>query len=399
MVEQTLSGNRDVNDLSISVLTSIEDLPIVRNFWETHQAFPHVDFIEYCETIKSGSNEKKPDILCVRRKGELVGLVAARFERVKMSFRMGYWKVRSWPVGTLVVEHAAVMGRLSELEAEQIALDLFQALRAGVASVIQVRYLCTESPLYAALRRIPSVLCRDRVVEFNNHWRLVLPETYRQFYESRTKNTQSNIRRNSNRFLKEYRDRFRIVRYDSVHDLDAAVRAVEPIASRTYHRRLGTGFADTPEFRSAWARYARRGWLCVHALLVDDRPIAFWAGRIYNKRFVLDFTGYDPDFQSYNVGAFLWLKKIEEFCANHEVTTYDFGYSDESYKRNFGTEAIEEASFCIFAPSIEGLALQFARLMTTGATEATKTLLKQSNLLPSLKKLAKNLATRSTAPQ
>lgn len=397
-MEQVSSENMALNDLSIKLLASIEDLSIVRSFWEEHQAFPHIDFIEYCEAISSGSSGEKPHVLCLHRNGKLIGLVVTRREQVQIPLRLGYWKVRSWPVGTLVVEHAAAMGCISALEAQQIAAELVKALRTGLASVIQVKYLCTASPLYSALHKIPSVLCRDRVVEFNNHWRLVLPETYLQFYESRTKNTQSNIRRNSNRFLNEYKDRFRIVRYGGLHDLDAAIKAVESIASRTYHRRLGTGFADTPEFRSAWARYARRGWLCVHVLVVDDRPAAFWAGRIYRKRFVLDFTGYDPNFQSYNVGMFLWLKKIEEFCASHEINTYDFGYSDESYKRNFGTEATEEASFCVFAPSVEGLALQFARLTTNGATEAAKAFLKASKLLPKLKKLAKTLATRSGAP-
>ena len=94
---------------------------------------------------------------------------------------------------------------------------------------------------------------------------------------------------------------------------------------------------------------------------------------------------------------FLWLKKIEEFCASHEIDTYDFAYSDESYKHNFGAEATEEASFCVFAPRLEGLALQLARLSTKGAIEAAKALLKASKLFPKLKKLAKNLATRSTS--
>jgi hypothetical protein len=62
-----------------------------------------------------------------------------------------------------------------------------------------------------------------------------------------------------------------------------------------------------------------------------------------------------------------------------------------------GTEATEEASFCVFAPRLEGLALQLARLSTNGATEAAKALLKASKLFPKLKNLAKNLATRSTA--
>lgn len=380
--------------LAIEILNSPGDISRARDFWERHQSNPRVDFVEYSNSIQSRSDTTAPFVLALRRQGELSALVIGRIDDIALRFRLAYWEPISTPIRTLLIEHGGVMGDMSAAEAELMAAEILTAAKDGAASIVKVRYLATASPLYVALRKVTPLLSSDPVIEFNQHWTLDLPETYQKFYKSRSKNTQSNFRQYSNRVIKEFGDRIRIVRYGKLHELESAVQAVESIASRTYHRGLGIGFADTPELRAAWAREAERGWLCVHLLLIDDRPTAFWAGKIYRGRYILEFTGYDPDLEYYHLGQFLWLKAIDEFCASREINIYDFGHSDEPYKRSIGTAATEEACFCIFPPTGQGAWLKLLRIITSGTTMLAKFILKETNFLSRFKKAIKKSLTR-----
>ena len=50
----------------------------------------------------------------------------------------------------------------------------------------------------------------------------------------------------------------------------------ERIASTTYQRALGAGFADTPERRALTEVALAKGWLRAYLLYVRGEPIAFW---------------------------------------------------------------------------------------------------------------------------
>ena len=379
--------------LELNVIRKLDDIENIRSFWEQNESFPDMDLELYCEQIRSSNGQIRPLILTLYKNGQPQALIAGRIKAEVPNWKIGYLAVCRRPVQCLEIAYAGILGQLSAADGQLFVEQLLAELGRGQFSFLKVSYLATSSPIYPALRNVLGPLSRE-VMERNQHWVLDFPATYEEFYKSRSSNTKSNIRQYNNRIRKKFGDSIRITHFRHREDIPAAIEAIEKIASRTYHRRLIGGFTDTPELRSMWAFAAERGWLSVHVMHIDEQPIAFWSGYVYKKRYILHFTGYDPDYHYFHPGMHLLLRMFEEFCESQEVKTFDYGFSHEDYKRHLGTRATEEASIYVFAPTFNGTRLSATQLLTSGTTQAVKYILMRTNMLNRFKKGLKRWATQ-----
>jgi CelD/BcsL family acetyltransferase involved in cellulose biosynthesis len=129
----------------------------------------------------------------------------------------------------------------------------------------------------------------------------------------------------------------------------------EAIASKTYQRGLGVGFANNAQNRALVELGAQRGWWAGWILSVADKPIAFWTGMTYLDCCYGYWTGYDSAYAEYDVGSLVFLKVVDSLCAAG-VKRIDFGIGSALYKERFGDERKVETSFRIFAPTASGMA-------------------------------------------
>ena len=92
-------------------------------------------------------------------------------------------------------------------------------------------------------------------------------------------------------------------------------------------------------------------------------------------------------------GTFLIMRVMEGLCGHAEdenVTQVDWGLGDAEYKALLGTHEWQEASVYVFAPTIEGLALNLIRTPAMVADVQLKRVLQRAKLLRRVKRLWRN---------
>jgi hypothetical protein len=57
---------------------------------------------------------------------------------------------------------------------------------------------------------------------------------------------------------------------------------------------------------------AKRGWLRIFILYLEEKPAAFWMGTIYDHCLQADQVGYDPVWGEFSPGIFLFLTILED---------------------------------------------------------------------------------------
>jgi CelD/BcsL family acetyltransferase involved in cellulose biosynthesis len=170
--------------------------------------------------------------------------------------------------------------------------------------------------------------------------------------------------------------------------LDILFRDVDQIASATYQRALGVGFADTPEMRGRMQLAAQRGWLQAFVLYLAGRPAAFWIGTRYRSCFFSDFMGYDVTHAKYSPGMYLILKGIEHFCEQNgpeRVAEVDFGLGDAQYKQVLASRSWLEESWYIYSSTLRGATLNLSRTLTGVVDKSARTMLRKMKLEDSIK--------------
>jgi CelD/BcsL family acetyltransferase involved in cellulose biosynthesis len=97
-----------------------------------------------------------------------------------------------------------------------------------------------------------------------------------------------------------------------------------------------------PFHQSVAAGFLQRGWLRLHALLLDDRSIAVIYAFAHRNRAYSYITGFDPDAAYCSPGVLLLHRAVEQ--AIHDgARELDMLRGEESYKYDWGPERRENA--------------------------------------------------------
>ncbi len=376
----------------VRVLRTPAEIEKVRAFWHAHQWFPDSDIDLFLRQIEESNAAIEPFVLEVSREGETTSLIIGQRKRHKVDWRLGYLTVFAKAVRAVEVVPGGVIGDLSQSDAEQAIAALLKHLRQGDADMVLLKYLDRHGPLCDAARALPPPVCRDLFPEEVTHWILDLPNSFEEFYKSRSKNTKSNIRKYNNRIIKTFDSNIWIGTFRTPQEFDQAIGLIDPIAAETYQRGIGVGFEDTPEVRAVWRLAAARGWLRMDVLFADERPIAFWAGFTYAGSYLIVHTGYLPELQYVHPGQYLLMKIVEDLCADPDVSQVDFGYSEAAYKRNFGSRHFAQSTICLFAPNLKGVGLNLTRAAIFGLNSIAKQVLKRFNALDRVRKVLRRRA-------
>ena len=182
----------------------------------------------------------------------------------------------------------------------------------------------------------------------------------------------------------DFRD-IEIETFRSPDQVDRLMRDAEAVASTSYQRGLGVGFADTPIIRGRLEFEAHNGWLQGHILYLDSKPVALWITSVRNKVAVSDYLAFNPDYAKYAPGTYLIISAIEGL---RDVDRVDFGGGDASYKELFANELQREATVYIFAPTFKSIAVN---ALHTGAHAAHQS---AKRALPHLAAIKRRWRTR-----
>jgi hypothetical protein len=155
----------------------------------------------------------------------------------------------------------------------------------------------------------------------------------------------------------------------------------------TYQHGLGVGLECNDATRNTFLEVARGGWLQAHVLFIDGEPCAFQHGVAYGRKYFIEQMGFDPKWKDHNVGSVLFLHVLEGLCGgNGDGCTIDFGFGDANYKRSYGTQCWNEASFYVFAPRWRPILVNLLTSSATCLSNGLARLLQKTGLIGRLKR-------------
>jgi hypothetical protein len=351
---------------AVRVLRSESEVEELRDAWMQAEQHPNSDIDFFRTVLHSSPGILYPYVLVVDRGADGRAFLVGRIEEVRLDLRIGYVHTPQPLVRAMVFIYGGLLGDPSSEECRALADAMVNHLKAGEADVAFFNHLRADSPLYEALSHRRGFVSRDHCASLSTHWQLTLPRRSEEFWARLSCNARRMLRKHMRGLVQAYPGQVKIECLGKTSELEEIIRKVESIADKTYQRGLGVGFIDSPDALSRLRLKAEKGWLRVHILSLDGVPCAFWSWTLYKGVLHGDYTGYDPAYRGVSPGMFLLIRIIEELCGQggeDAVAAIDFGLGDARYKTELADQHWMDASFCLYAPNLRGVALNAYRTM------------------------------------
>jgi hypothetical protein len=378
-----LSTRPESSGRTIEILDNWSSLASVSQWWMRWQHNPNadVDFVRFILQIRPEC--RHPYVVSVRHGDDPQALLIGRLEHPRVSIRVGYLQVARPEVRLISFLHGGLLGSLDQQSSDELVRVIVDRLTRGDADAVHFAHLRQDSPLAGSLQKVGGRIRRDIFPSVQVHRSLRIPGNAESFYAGLSPKVRKNQKWQAKKLFESFNQQVEMRSYTVPNDLETIFRDVDQIASNTYQRGLGVGFADTPEMRGRMELSARKGWLQAFILYLAGKPAAFWVGTRYRNRFFSDYMGYDTAHGKYSPGMYLVLKGIEHFCSQagpDRITEVDFGLGDAQYKQVLATESWMEQSSYLYAPNASGVALNLSRTLTGVIDKSAKAVLRKFNL-------------------
>jgi GNAT acetyltransferase-like protein len=368
------------HEYTTSVARTFDAVENLRETWMRMGCrYVDADLDFYLTVIHTRSEMKRPHVILVEKAGRPVAMLVGRLENVPLASKIGYKTLYSPVVRSISIVYGGVLGRFPPVASALALADLRRSLAAGEADIIFFPKLTLDSPLLRATQQTPF-LYRGHFSKPNRHWRLNLPDSMDAYLASLSHQTRANVRRYARRLLQDFGDGAHVRVFRHKKDCDEMFADLEIVASKTYQRGLGVGFANEERHRSLISLGLDRNWFRAYVLYLANKPCAFWLGNRYAGTFATGAPGYDPAYAHYNVGTYVHMKMIEDLIDEGDIRAIDYGFGDADYKQRFGNQHWEERDVLIFASSLKGLKINAARTAILGTAQLGKRIIDRGSV-------------------
>jgi GNAT acetyltransferase-like protein len=385
LLTRFVSGKESVNSgVSLRVLRSEVELQDVREAWSSWQRHPNADLEFFLTIARIRPDVISPYVIALYRNQALETLLVGRIEHGHLPLSLGYWSLFRFPVRSLTFIYGGLLGNASDENCAALMQKVKECLNEEKAQLTSLHFMAVGSAMHRAATS-GSLVCRDYFAESRPHWVMRLPTDVAKIYENMSPKARRNRRYEASRLLKSFPEGVRVACYSNEADLDRVLVEAESIACKTYQRGLGVGFVANVENLERFRVEARRGRFRAYLLYFGDKPVAFFLGTL-NKNILYDnFTAYDPEYSKHSPGTYLFFQLFDRLC-REGVESVDFGFGDAWYKAQFGTQKTEEATVALFAPRIDGVALNMVRIPVIMLDRIGKKAVENLSVLRAVKK-------------
>jgi CelD/BcsL family acetyltransferase involved in cellulose biosynthesis len=354
--------------VTFQTICNLAGLESVREVWNSWQKTRDSNFDFFCGVVRSRGEACSPHVLVLLRDGRPDALLVGFKERRRILIRICSVAVLQPELEVLEFVRGGLLGNDSAENSRALVQTVMKSLAGGAADLALWEYLEAESPLHQAALRSPSFAQRDHCRKFRVHWFLDQPKGREAFFKNLERSQRSKLRRKYKKFLDSFAGRIEVRSFQTVAELDDAVRDMEEIARKSVKRQLGFGFFNTPRHREQLLVEAALGWLRVFVLYVDGAPVSFWKGTLYEWRLHADHVGFDSAWSDYSPGIFLFLEIIERL-RDADMDFMDFGTGAGQFYESFAKVRRPEARVQIFAPKLRGIGVNVACTLAYRTTQ------------------------------
>jgi hypothetical protein len=349
MTQATTKG--DLSAERVDVLTSPDEIAEILPFWAACR--PHrdadPDFIRFL--VSERPDAERLHVLVARRGDEPTALLVGRLERMRLPVRLGYLRIPTPKLRTMIISHGGWLGDIDDRRAGLFVDALRASLARGDADVVQLHFPPSTSALAREALTNPMFVCRDHAPISSLHRTVELPENPGAALSWLSSNARSQHRKRARKLAEDFPN-LRISVFRSPEDVAPLLEHCEAISRKSYQHGIGVGFTGDKDVPSRLDFLARAGWLRGFVLFLDEQPCAFWIGAYHKGAFTSDYLAFDPAFQKSAPGTYLMLEAVELLARDKDdpARVIDFGIGDAVYKQRLGNRAIDEQQIFIFAP-------------------------------------------------
>ena len=342
----------------VRTVQSLQEIEALRSVWSSWPGNRDSDVHSFLTFLRSNPETVRPYVLVLFRGREPDAILVGSIIQRKVAYKIGYFSFWKPTARVMTFSYGGLRGNACLENCTSFVNRIMMSLKDREADLALLDHVDADSPLYACAKRMPDFLLRDHLSPVRPHWIRELPNSVGQLYASLSNSQKKHFRYTAKKLRADFSGRVRIGQFKDLSDLDWVLQDVEEIAKKTWQRQFGMGFNTSTGVREFLKTEAQMGWLRVYVLYLADKPCAFWIGAVYQQTFYSDFTGYDPEFTRYSPGLYLLAQMLEEFCSNG-VGVFDFGFTDDWYKKRFGNRSRREATVHLFAPTAKGFWSQY----------------------------------------
>jgi hypothetical protein len=355
------------NHFTIQTIRDLREIEDFRGVWKSWQQNRDSDPDFFSLMVRTRSNGCRPYVVVLSRNARPDALLVGLSNHSKVPIKLG--SVTVWQPEFRVLEfvRGGLLGNASKENCDALIREVMRSLYEGEAELAFWEHLDVQSPLFGSAIQHPNIILRDHCPCLRNRWLMSVPKDLDTFFQCLGRSQRSKLRRKYKKVLHNFSERIKVRSFRTSAELDQAIAHMERIARQSVKRQLGFGFFDTPLTRVQLMGEATRGWLRIYILYLDEMPVAFWQGTLYDRILQADQVGFDPAWSALSPGIFLFLNILENLHGEN-VESIDFGCGNGQLYKCLGLVRRPEARVQICAPKFRALQLHLLQTVTQYAT-------------------------------
>lgn len=351
------------NHFTIQTIRELREIENSKDVWKSWQQNRDSDPDFFSLMVRARSNGCTPHVVVLSRNGRPDALLVGLSDHTKVPIKFG--SVTVWQPEFRVLEfvRGGLLGNASKENCDALIREVMRSLHEGEAELAFWEHLDVESPLFGCAVQHPNIILRDHYPCPRDRWLMSVPKDLDTFFHCLGPSQRSKLRRKYKKVLHDFPERMKVRSFRTSAELDDAIAHMERIARQSVKRQLGFGFFDTPPTRLQLMGEATQGWLRIYILYLDEIPVAFWQGTLYDRTLEAEHVGFDPAWSALSPGIFLFLNILENLhCEN--VESIDFGCGNGQLYKCLGLVRRPEARVQICAPKLRALQLHLLQTLT-----------------------------------
>jgi hypothetical protein len=380
--------------ISYKIIDSIEDFDFIKTFWIDNQWHHYTDFDYYKNIVSSEKGVIKPYIIVACQNGSPISLVICNICEKYFKLKFGYKSLLNIKTHYLEIMYGGILGDQSPNVCKDIIIFIKKVLAREKLNYTLFKELDITSVMYKELKSSGNILSTSKFEIPNPHISMDIPDTFEKFMEGQTSKRRHEARRYAKRFEKEFGDKYEIILFRDLKDIDKIMKDVLEIAAKTYQYKLGVTIIDDNETRRRFNYELQNKRLMVWIMYIESKPVAYWIVLHYKETILGSSTGYLQEYNRFRPGLYLFLEMIKYLCKIENIKKFDFGFGDAQYKREFGGYINIESNICIYSNKPKGLFLNIISIFNTTTINLYRKLSQHFELVRKIKKKSRdNLST------
>jgi CelD/BcsL family acetyltransferase involved in cellulose biosynthesis len=286
---------------------------------------------------KHFGKNKKSIILTVEDENDILAIAPFVYSKHSL-FKFGKLKRISF-MGSPESDYNVFILKKKQLELLELFFDY---LDENVDwNQLDLKDIPENSSSFSLLHKIP-------IANQYSHWEenkkticpyIPLPTSMDVFMKSLSHNMRYNLRRYSRRLEKNHR--VELKNFDEIGSVKETMDVFFKLHQKRWTSKGELGVFNESVFRNFHTDvaecFAKKGWLRLHFLTVDDEIVSATYDFNYNQKVYFYLSGWDPKYSQYMVGNLAHKYEIAE-CIREGLTEYDLMRGNEAYKRKWTTK-------------------------------------------------------------